>query len=915
VSVNSQTCTCPNDEQLTLLLAGELPPAEVSRLVLHVTECQRCRDSIRAAGFSVGSLKAIQTSDDTLTGAHNPAQNSAIGTGTVLPAITPAMPAAQTNGSPSVAAQMALAPPQGPDELGRLGGYRILRVLGEGGMGVVFEAEDISLRRRVAIKVLRAGEIDTSQRKRFLQEAQLAASLTSDRIVTVHQVGEHDGCLFIVMQLLCGESLEARLKTHRWLPLVEALRIAREVAEGLAVAHEKQLVHRDIKPANVWLESKRSDDSAQRVKLLDFGVARSIAVHEHLTIGGNIVGTPCYMSPEQACGLPVDERSDLFSLGCLLYAMLAGKSPFERGNYIQTLKAVVDERPQPLAEALPGLPAPVATLVDRLLEKTVAARPANAQQVVQEIRRIEEGLTTAGLVMPAATTISAMSPHRIRQRLGWGVWIGALAILAAALLGGWGEYRRLKDRAANDAQERAMSATLATVAPPQSDAKPGAGTTKPAEKSPPPADDGSQEDANPSANMTSDGSSEETAESAVAANPDLPTIKIGILHSLSGAMAASERPIVDAFIMAVQEINEQGGLLGGRMIEAVVRDGKSSERVFAEQAEDLITNEEVVTLFGCWRSPCRKLVEEVCRRHEHLLVFPTAYEGIEESPYVIYMGGAPNQQIMPAVKYAFAYLGKRKFFLVGVDGIYSRTVHEIIRDELNLLGGEVVGESFRPHGSIDFSAVAQSVIDSQADVVMNTVSGIGNVGLFNCLRQAGILADEIPTISFRVTEEELQSIAGDENDVAGDYAAWSYFETLETQNNFDFLERLRARYGPSRVATDPMATAYASLYLWADAVYESESDDVADIRREIVNQSMDAPEGKLAIDAVNRHSKRRAMIGQVNDQMQFDIVWTSPKAIPPEPFPASRSRDEWLKFQRDLYKRWGGQWRPDAPRK
>jgi urea transport system substrate-binding protein len=309
------------------------------------------------------------------------------------------------------------------------------------------------------------------------------------------------------------------------------------------------------------------------------------------------------------------------------------------------------------------------------------------------------------------------------------------------------------------------------------------------------------------------------------------------------------------------------------------------------------------------------LVEEVCRRHEHLLVFPTAYEGIEESPYVIYMGGAPNQQIMPAVKYAFAYLGKRKFFLVGVDGIYSRTVHEIIRDELNLLGGEVVGESFRPHGSIDFSAVAQSVIDSQADVVMNTVSGIGNVGLFNCLRQAGILADEIPTISFRVTEEELQSIAGDENDVAGDYAAWSYFETLETQNNFDFLERLRARYGPSRVATDPMATAYASLYLWADAVYESESDDVADIRREIVNQSMDAPEGKLAIDAVNRHSKRRAMIGQVNDQMQFDIVWTSPKAIPPEPFPASRSRDEWLKFQRDLYKRWGGQWRPDAPRK
>ena len=190
-----------------------------------------------------------------------------------------------------------LAPPELPDEIGRLGGYRILRVIGEGGMGVVFEAEDPQLHRRVAIKVLKPQGLEDSTRERFLQEARLAASLNSPRIVTIHQIGEDRGCPFIVMELLHGESLDALLKRRHTLPVSEALRITREVAEGLALAHDNGLIHRDIKPANIWLEKPHSANDTPHVKLLDFGIARLMESDSRLTDEGRIVGTPSYLCP------------------------------------------------------------------------------------------------------------------------------------------------------------------------------------------------------------------------------------------------------------------------------------------------------------------------------------------------------------------------------------------------------------------------------------------------------------------------------------------------------------------------------------------------------------------------------------------------------------------------------------------
>jgi serine/threonine protein kinase/sugar lactone lactonase YvrE len=278
-----------------------------------------------------------------------------------------------------------LAPPQAADELGRLGAYRILNVLGAGGMGVVYRAEDPQLKRSIALKAMLPGLGSSPQaRARFLREAQMAASLTHDHIVTIHQVGEDRGVPFMAMQFLEGEALEDRLHRERILPVPEILRIGRETAEGLQAAHEHGLIHRDIKPANLWLEGKRA-----RVKILDFGAGRTTNDDAKLTQTGAIIGTPAYMAPEQVAGQQVDARCDLFSLGCVLYRMTAGKPPFTGDDTISTLMAVATEQPPAPRAINRDVPAALSDLILRLLAKKPEDRPKSAQEVVDMLRAIE----------------------------------------------------------------------------------------------------------------------------------------------------------------------------------------------------------------------------------------------------------------------------------------------------------------------------------------------------------------------------------------------------------------------------------------------------------------------------------------------------------------------------------------------
>ncbi len=284
-----------------------------------------------------------------------------------------------------------LAPAEGPGEIGRLGPYRVTGPIGAGGMGIVFRAEDPLLRRPVALKVMkRSLSAGAEARRRFLREARAVAALDHDHIVAIYQAAEDRGVLFLAMPLLQGETLFNRLRRERMLPLAERSRVAREAAEGLDVAHRRGLVHRDIKPANLWLEGGRG-----RVKILDFGLSRSLEPDADRSQADQIAGTPHYMSPEQASGGPVTPLCDLFSLGCVLYQMATGQLPFDGPDAIAILTALAVATPEPPDRLNPGLPPAASTLITSLLARDPSSRPASARAVVEAIEAIERGPSPA----------------------------------------------------------------------------------------------------------------------------------------------------------------------------------------------------------------------------------------------------------------------------------------------------------------------------------------------------------------------------------------------------------------------------------------------------------------------------------------------------------------------------------------
>jgi serine/threonine protein kinase len=340
-----------------------------------------------------------------------------------------------------------LAPPQEPGEIGRLGPYRVLKLLGAGGMGLVFQAEDPRLQRPVALKVMRPDlAASPRSRERFLREARAAAALRDDHVVTVYQVDEDWGVPFLAMELLEGETLEARLRREGPLPLAEVLRLGREAAEGLAAAHGRGLVHRDVKPANIWLEDRSrkrpacelapepaSETHAAtgcRVKLLDFGLARAASGSDPGTQPGVIVGTPQYMAPEQARGEAVDARSDLFSLGCVLYDLATGQPPFRGKDTLAVLSALATEQPLPPHELRPELPPALSDLVMRLLAKNPAGRPPDAEVVARSLRALEGGAEVPGTSQPRDTGVARPRSHRR--------WLPALAAAVGLVVLGLG---------------------------------------------------------------------------------------------------------------------------------------------------------------------------------------------------------------------------------------------------------------------------------------------------------------------------------------------------------------------------------------------------------------------------------------------------------------------------------------------
>lgn len=366
----------------------------------------------------------------------------------------------------------------------------------------------------------------------------------------------------------------------------------------------------------------------------------------------------------------------------------------------------------------------------------------------------------------------------------------------------------------------------------------------------------------------------------------LATIRIGVLHSLTGTMAISEQPLVDAVRLAVNEINERGGLLG-QPLEMVIADGKSDPATFAKEAERLITQEKVSVIFGCWTSASRKAVKPIVEKYNHLLFYPVQYEGLEQSPNIIYTGSAPNQQIVPATRWALKNLGKR-VYLLGSDYIFPHTANRIIADFIHVADGTVLAERYLPLDSDAVDDVVREIEKLKPDVILNTINGNCNAYFFKALSQSSV--KETPVLSFSIAENELTHYPT----LATHFAAWSYFQSIDSPTNQKFIENYRQLVGnKNRVTSDPIEAAYFSVYLWAQAAREARSIAPENVNVTILQQSFHAPSGIISIDKRTRHTWKMLRIGQAQANGQFNEIYNSQFPIRPDPFPDYHSKSEW----------------------
>lgn len=367
------------------------------------------------------------------------------------------------------------------------------------------------------------------------------------------------------------------------------------------------------------------------------------------------------------------------------------------------------------------------------------------------------------------------------------------------------------------------------------------------------------------------------AKSCVDTSSD--TIKLGFLNSTSGAMAISEQTVRDSLSMAAEEINADGGILD-KKIELIEEDGASDPAVFAEKIEKLLTGDCVAAVFGGWTSASRKAMLPVVEADNGLLFYPVQYEGLEASKNIYYTGATTNQQIIPAMDF-LASKGVKTLFLAGSDYVFPRTANKIIKQYAAELGIEIVGEEYVPLDDDDWTTQVAKIVDADPDFVFNTINGSSNVGFIKAYYEQGLTAATTPIISVSIAEEEAPSMG---EDVTGQYAAWNYFQSVKSPANDTFIAAFKAKYGADRPTSDPMEAAYTSLYLYKNLVEKADSFDVDAINESADGVTFEAPEGLVTIDGENHHIAKTALIGQINSDNQFDVVWSSDGPIEPDPF-------------------------------
>ncbi len=375
------------------------------------------------------------------------------------------------------------------------------------------------------------------------------------------------------------------------------------------------------------------------------------------------------------------------------------------------------------------------------------------------------------------------------------------------------------------------------------------------------------------------------------------TIKVGILHSLSGTMAISETVLKDTALMAIEEINAKGGVLG-KKLEPVVVDPASNWPLFAEKTKQLLTQDKVAVMFGCWTSVSRKSVLPVVEELNGLLFYPVQYEGEELSKNVFYTGAAPNQQAIPAVEYLMSKEGgsAKRFVLLGTDYVYPRTTNKILRAFLKSKGvkDSDIDEKYTPFGHSDYQTIVADIKKFAAGgktAVISTINGDSNVPFYKELGNAGLKAKDVPVVAFSVGEEELRGV--DTKPLVGHLAAWNYFMSVKNPTNDEFTKKWAAYAKAKNIAghkdkpltNDPMEATYIGVYTWKQAVEKAKTTDVDKVIAAMAGQTFKAPSGFTAkMDEKNHHLHKPVFIGEVKADGQFNIVWKTPGPVKAKPW-------------------------------
>lgn len=359
-----------------------------------------------------------------------------------------------------------------------------------------------------------------------------------------------------------------------------------------------------------------------------------------------------------------------------------------------------------------------------------------------------------------------------------------------------------------------------------------------------------------------------------------PTVKVGAVNSLSGGLAVSESVIHDAIVMAVEQINAGGGVLG-KQLDLLSEDGASEPTTFAEKAQKLVNSDCVAAVFGGYTSASRKAMLPVFEGSDALLYYGQQYEGLESSPNIYYTGATTNQQIIPALDY-LKQQGVKSLYLVGSDYVFPRTSNAIVKAYAEANGIEIKGEDYVPLDSTNFSTIVNKIRTADADAVFNVVVGGSLTAFFREYNSAGLTAETMPVMSMCVGEEEVKSIGAAA--LVGQLSSWNYYQTLDTPANVAFVADFKERFGADRVTSDPMESAYTAVKLWQATVEKAQSFAVPDIQGAAGGVSVDAPEGTVTIDGENHHVTKTARIGKVSPDGLIQQVWQSPQPITPDPY-------------------------------